>query len=133
MNPFAIVTRPIRDLVRAVTLPFTAVAVVGLTGTINALTFSGTWWFGWVALGMGIAVAMAWARVARTALTVLLIAWVGRWILRRYGPELRAAFDEWVARTRPRGAEVVDLWRAGEARLRGLGGEAGPGVSPGTR
>jgi hypothetical protein len=66
-------------------------------------------------------------------LTVLLVAWVGRWILRHYGPELRAAFDEWVARTRPRAAEVVDLWRAGESRLRGLGGQGGPGISPGAR
>jgi hypothetical protein len=133
MYPFKLVTRPAGDLVRAVTLPFTALFVVGLTGTINALTFRGTWWFGWVALGMGIAVLVAWARAARTVLTLLLVVWVGRWILRRHGADLRAVFDAWVARARPTAAEVVDLWQAGEGRLRNLAARPGPGVSPGAR
>jgi hypothetical protein len=127
MNPFSMVTRPARDLVRAVTLPLTALFVVGLTGAINVMTYHGRWWFGWVALGMGIAVLVAWARAARVLLTLLLVAWIGRWILRRHGPDLRAIFDAWVVRAQPKAAEVMDLWQAGEARLRG---PAAQGAAP---
>ena len=56
MNPFAFVTRPVKDLANAILLPFKALWVVGITGFINWMTYSGHWWFKWVAFGMAIAV-----------------------------------------------------------------------------
>ena len=77
MNPFAFVTKPVKHVADALIMPFKALFVVGLTGTINAMTFHGVWWFKWVALGMGIAVLVAWARAAKTLLLLALAAWVG--------------------------------------------------------
>lgn len=85
MNLFSFVTRPIRDLTQAVLMPFKALFVVALTGAINALTFHGVWWFKWVALGMAIAVLVAFARAARTLLVLALVAWAGKKFFRRQG------------------------------------------------
>lgn len=112
MSLFSFITRPVRDLTQAVLMPFKALFVVGLTGFINAVTFHGVWWFKWVALGMGIAVLVAFARAARTLLVLALVAWVGMKIYRRYGAQARQRFDDWVARTQPQAAEVLAVLRA---------------------
>jgi hypothetical protein len=119
MSLFSFVTRPIRDLTQAVVMPFKALFVVGVTGLINALTFHGVWWFKWVALGMGLAVLVAFARAAKTLLLLALVAWVGMKIYRRYGQDARQRFDDWVARTQPQAAEVLSA-------LRGPATKAGP-------
>jgi len=111
MNPIKAVTRPFSDLADAVVMPFKAVFVVGLCWVINAMTSPGHWWVKWVALGMGIAVLVAWARAAKTLLTLVVIAGVGWWIYRQYGDQARAQFDEWVQRTRPQQAQVMDFLR----------------------
>jgi UPF0716 family protein affecting phage T7 exclusion len=113
MNPLRFVFSPITDLTRAVLLPFKALFVVGLTGTINALTYSGVWWFKWVALGMGIAVVLAFARAARTLLLLALVAWVGMKLYQRHGEEARRRFEAWVARAQPKAAEVLAVLQAG--------------------
>jgi hypothetical protein len=112
MNAFSFVTRPVRDLTQAVVMPFKALFVVGLTGFINAMTFHGVWWFKWVALGMGIAVLVAFARAAKTLLLLALVAWVGMKIYKRYGQAARQQFDDWVARTRPEAAQVLQALRS---------------------
>jgi hypothetical protein len=111
MNPFSFVTRPIRDLTQAVVMPFKALFVVGLTGAINAMTYHGLWWFKWVALGMGLAVLVAFARAAKTLLLLALVAWVGMKIYQRYGQTARERFDDWVARARPEAAQVLQALR----------------------
>lgn len=116
MGLFSFITRPVRDLTQAVLMPFKALFVVGLTGFINAMTFHGVWWFKWVALGMGIAVLVAFARAARTLLLLALVAWVGMKIYRRYGAEARQRFDDWVARTQPQAAQVLDALRGPAAK-----------------
>ena len=85
--------RPIKDLTDAVTMPFRAVFVVGICWFINWMTSPHYWWVWWVALGMGIATLVAWAKGLRTAAVLLLAFFVGRWIYRRYGEQARAAFD----------------------------------------
>ena len=77
MNPLRFVFSPIRDISKAIVMPFKALFVVGLTGAINAMTYNGTWWFKWVAFGMGIAVLVAFARAAKTLAMLALIAWAG--------------------------------------------------------
>jgi hypothetical protein len=111
MNPISMITRPVRDLADAVLLPFKAVFVVGLCFVINWMTSPGYWWVKWVALGMGIAVLVAWARAARTLLLLALVAWVGRWVYRRHGATVRRQFDDWVQRTRPQQAQLLDILR----------------------
>ena len=113
MNPLKALFRPVDHLVDAVVMPFKALFVVGLCGLINAMTWQGTWWVKWVALGMGIAVVVAWARAAKTLLTLAVIAVVGWWVWRRWGDDARAAFDAWVARSRPQAAQVVEVLRRG--------------------
>ncbi len=112
MSLFSFVTRPVRDLTQAVVMPFKALFVIGLTGLINAMTYHGTWWFKWVALGMGIAVLVAFARAAKTLLLLALVAWVGTKIYQRYGQEARRQFDDWVSRTQPHAAQVLAALRA---------------------
>jgi hypothetical protein len=123
MNPLKFVTRPVKNLADAVLMPFKALFVVGLTGAINALTYHGQWWFKWVALGMGIAVLLAWARAAKTLLLLALVAWVGMKIYQRYGAQARQQFDDWVARAQPQAAQVLQALRAPAAA-----GAAGPGA-----
>lgn len=113
MNPLHTLTMPVRDITRAITLPFKAVFVVGLCWAINAMTYQGTWWVKWVALGMGIAVAVALARAARSLLLLALIAWVGHRLYQRWGPQARAVFEQWVQRTQPQAAQVMAVWRDG--------------------
>jgi hypothetical protein len=107
--------RPIKDLTEAVTMPLRAVFVVGLCWAINAFTYQGTWWVKWVALGMGIATVVALARGLRTAAVLLLAAWAGRALYRRYGPEAKARFDEWMD---GRDASVGDVMRATASAFR---------------
>jgi UPF0716 family protein affecting phage T7 exclusion len=76
------------------------------------MTYHGVWWFKWVALGMGIAVLVAFARAARTLLLLALVAWVGMKIYQRYGAAARQRFDDWVARAQPQAAEVLQALRA---------------------
>lgn len=111
MSLFKTVTRPIRDLTDAVVMPLRFVFVVGLCWLINAWTYAGTWWVKWVALGMGIAVVVAFARAARTLVVLLLLAWGGRWLYRRYGAAAKAQFDEWAARTQPQARDVLHALR----------------------
>ena len=59
MNPLSFITRPVSDLSQAIFMPFKALFVIGLTGFINAMTYNGSWWFKWVAFGMGIAVLVS--------------------------------------------------------------------------
>lgn len=112
MHPFAFATRPVKHIADAVIMPFKALFVVGLTGLINAVTFHGVWWFKWVALGMGIAVLVAFARAARTLLLLALVAYVGHKLYQRYGQDARQRFDDWVAKTQPQAAQVVAVLRA---------------------
>lgn len=112
MNPLKLVTRPISHLTRAIVLPFKALFVVGICGVINAMTAPGQWWFQWVALGMGIAVLVAWARAAKTLAMLGLVYFAGRWIYKHHGAQARQRFDEWAARTRPQAGQVVQALRA---------------------
>ena len=102
--------RPIKDLTDAVTMPFKALFVVGLCWFINAMTSPGHWWVWWVALGMGIATLVAWARGLRTAAMLALIYFGGRWVYRRYGAQARAAFDQWVNTAQPKAGQVVQAF-----------------------
>ncbi len=112
MNTFSTITRPVKNLTDAVTMPFRAAFVIGLTGFINYATFSGVWWFKWVAFGMGIAVLVAWARAAKTLLLLALVAFVGWKIYQRYGAQARQRFDDWVANTQPQAAQLLQALRA---------------------
>ena len=105
--------RPVKNLTDAIFMPFKAIFVVGLCGLINAMTFHGQWWVKWVALGMGIAVLVAFARAARTLLTLVLVAWVGRWVYRRYGQQARDRYDDWVRSTQPQASQVMQVLRSG--------------------
>ncbi len=116
MNPLSFVMQPVKNITDAVVMPFKALFVVGLCGLINWMTYAGSWWVKWVALGMGIAVVVAWARAAKSLLLLALIGWVGWKIYQRYGDAARARFDDWVARAQPQAAEVIDLLRSRDAR-----------------
>jgi hypothetical protein len=111
MNPFKIVTRPVKDVLDALVMPFRALFVIGITGAINYMTYSGTWWFKWVALGMGIAVIASLGRALKSLLLLALVAWVGWKIYQRYGEAARQRFDDWVQRASPKAAEVVAALR----------------------
>ena len=107
---------PVKDVWNMVTMPLKALFVVGLCGVINYMTFSGTWWVKWVALGMGIATVVALGKGLRTLLLLGLIWWAGRAIYRKYGQAMRERFDAWVARTNPQWAQwrdVVDAVQTG--------------------
>ena len=121
MSLFSLFTRPVKNIADAVIMPFKAVFVVGLTGIINAMTYHGVWWFKWVALGMGIAVLVSFARAAKTLLLLALVAWVGAKIYQRYGQAAREKFDDWVGKTQPQAAQVLQALRS----------PAGPAVSAG--
>ncbi len=116
MNPLRFVTRPIKDITDAIFMPFKALFVIGLCGFINWMTFHGTWWVKWVALGMGVATVVALARAARTLALAALIAWVGWKIYQRYGEQARSRFDDWVNRTQPQAAQVMEVLRSPTAR-----------------
>lgn len=83
MNLIRTLTRPATDLSRAVLMPLKALFVVGLCGLINAMTFDGTWWVKWVALGMGIATVVALLRGLRALMLVGGAAWLAHWLQQR--------------------------------------------------
>ena len=112
MNPLSLVTRPVKDITQALIMPFKALFVIGITGFINAMTFNGTWWFKWVAFGMGIAVLVSLARAAKTLVLLALVAWVGWKIYQRYGQAARERFDAWVAQAQPQAAQVLHALRS---------------------
>lgn len=68
---------PLRTLRDAVTLPFTAIFVVGICFFVNWMTAPGHWWVGWVAFGMGIAVVCAWARALKVIVAAGGLAAIG--------------------------------------------------------
>ncbi|MDQ2778768.1 MAG: 2TM domain-containing protein [Pseudomonadota bacterium] len=111
MGLFQSATRPFSHVADAVFMPFKAVFVVGLCWIINALTYNGHWWVQWVALGMGIATAVALARGIKALLLLALVAWVGNKLYRRYGSAARQRFDDWVDKTQPGAARVLDSLR----------------------
>ncbi|MBK8525600.1 MAG: hypothetical protein IPL57_00385 [Rubrivivax sp.] len=113
MNPLRFVTHPIGNLVDAVVMPFKALFVVGLCAAINAMTSPGHWWVKWVALGMGIAVLVAWARAARTLFGLALVALVGWWVWRQWGDQARARYDAWLARAAPQQHQLYEVLRRG--------------------
>lgn len=103
---------PIKNLVDAIFIPFKAVFVVGLCWVINAFTYSGTWWVKWVALGMGLAVIVKFAKAAKTLLLLVLVGWVGWKIYQRYGQAARERFEAWVQKAQPQAAEVMQTFRS---------------------
>lgn len=111
MNPLNFVARPIKNLADAVLLPFKALWVVGLTGFINWATFSGHWWFKWVAFGMAMTVLVTWARAAKSLLLLAVVGFVGWKVYQRYGAQARQQFDDWVARAQPQTAQVLHALR----------------------
>ena len=115
MSPFKFVTRPIKNITDAIFMPFKAVFVVGLCWVINAMTYSGTWWVKWVALGMGIATVVAIGRAAKTLIVLGLVAWVGMKVYQRYGQAARERFDDWVGKTQPDAASVLAVLRVPQA------------------
>ena len=120
---------PSKNLADAVLMPLKALWVIGLTGAINAMTYHRQWWFKWVAFGMGIAVLMAWGRVAKTLLVLALVAWVGMKIYKRYGAQARQQFDDWVARTQPQAAQVLQALRAQRAPASSSAPNPGPSAT----
>ncbi len=125
MSLIKTITRPVRNLSDAIFMPFKAVFVVGLCWAINAMTFHGVWWVQWVALGMGIATLVALARGIKTLLVLGLTGWLGMKIYRRWGPEARRRFDEWMASTQPDAASLAGLLKTPAAHMpSGLTGEA---------
>jgi len=111
MNPLNLITQPVRDLSDAFLMPFKALFVVGLCALINQMTTPGHWWFQWVALGMGIAVLVAWARAFKTLVLLVLLYVGGRWLHQRYGGDARQRFDDWAARTQPQASDVAQKLR----------------------
>ena len=124
MNIFNVVLAPIKDVGQAIAMVFRAIFVVGLCALINAMTSPGHWWFKWVALGMGIAVLVAWGRALKTALVLGLLAWAGWTIYKRYGPAARERFDAWAQNANPGAAEVLDALRTPAAYATGGGARA---------
>ena len=86
---------PLRTLGEAATLPFKALCVVGLCLLINWMTSPGDWWVQWVALGMGIAVLVAWGRALRLVFTAAVLGAVAAWAYRRWGGAGRATAQQW--------------------------------------
>jgi hypothetical protein len=113
MNPFSLVTRPVRDLWQAIAMPFQALFVVGLCWIINTMTNPGYTWWHWAALGMGIAVLVAWARAARAIAFLLVAFFVGRWVYRKYGDAAKARFDQWMSGGAAESASTASAQNAG--------------------
>jgi hypothetical protein len=95
MNPLRFFTQPFSDLWGAVVATWNFVFVVGLCALVNWMTHPGYLWVKWVALGMGIAAVVAYARALRALVKIAVIAAVGWWIWRRYGEAIRARYDAW--------------------------------------
>ena len=92
---------PLRTVREAITLPFTAVFVVGLCVAINWWTAPGHWWAQWVALGMGIAVLAAWWRALKLAAAAGVLALLGGYAYRRWGEAGRARVQRLLAAGEP--------------------------------
>lgn len=91
---------PIRTLRDAITLPFTAIFVVGICAVINWTTAPGHWWVQWVMLGMGIAVIAAWARAIKLLIAAGALAALGTWAYRHWGDAGRERVERWAASAR---------------------------------
>jgi hypothetical protein len=102
MNPLRFISSPVSDLYKAVVAPFQFIFVVGLCAFINWMTSPGVWWVKWVALGMGIAWIVAWARAAKTLLLIGVVAGVGYFIYKRYGAAAKARYDAWRSEGAPK-------------------------------
>jgi hypothetical protein len=111
MNPVRFVTRRIDHVWEALVMPFRALFVIGLTGLINAMTYNGTWWFKWVALGMGIAVVVSLARGLKSLLVLALAGWIGWKIYQRYGEAARQRFEHWFETSKPKAADLMQALR----------------------
>jgi hypothetical protein len=70
MNPL----KPLKIFSDAITFPFTAAFVIGLTAFINWMTSPGHWWFQWVAFGMAIALFSIWFRALKALAIALGVA-----------------------------------------------------------
>lgn len=105
MNPLRFVTNPATNLYAAVMAPFNFVFVVGLCALINWVVSPGVSWVKWVALGMGIAWFVAWARAAKTLLVIAAVAGIGYFIYKRYGAEAKARYDAWRSAGEPKKPE----------------------------
>lgn len=66
MNPL----KPAKEILDAITFPFKAGTILLVCAAINWMTSPHHWWMQWVALGLGIALAVKAAR----AVKVLIIA-----------------------------------------------------------
>ena len=86
---------PIKTLREAVTLPFTAIFVVGICTFINWTTTPGHWWVQWVILGMGIAVISAWARAIKLLVAAGALTAVGAFAYRMWGERGREHLQRW--------------------------------------
>jgi hypothetical protein len=91
---------PIKTLREAVTLPFTAIFVVGICTFINWTTTPGHWWVQWVILGMGIAVISAWARAIKLLVAAGALTAVGTLAYRAWGDAGRERVRRWVDSSR---------------------------------
>jgi hypothetical protein len=72
MNPL----KPLKVFTDAITMPFTALFVIGLTYTINMMTSPHHMWFQWAAMGMIIAVIAAWVRALKALAIAMGVAGV---------------------------------------------------------
>jgi len=70
MNPL----KPLKVFTDAITFPFTALFVIGITGFVNWMTSPGHWWFQWVVFGMVIALISIWARALKALALTLGVA-----------------------------------------------------------
>lgn len=62
MNPI----KPLADVMEALVFPFKAVAILALCASINWMTAPQHLWVKWVALGLGIAMVVKFARALKT-------------------------------------------------------------------
>lgn len=77
---------PVTTLTDAIATPLRFLWVVGVCTLINAMTTPGHWWVQWVALGMGIAVVVAWLRAARVLVAAGVLAALAAWAHRTFSP-----------------------------------------------
>lgn len=89
---------PVRTVTDAVSKPFKFLYVVGICLVINAITSPGHWWVQWVALGMGIAVVVAWARAVRLLVAAGALAALGAWACGRRGEAGKSRVERFFAR-----------------------------------
>ena len=88
---------PVRTVTDAVSKPFKFLYVVGICFVINLMTSPGHWWVQWVALGMGIAVIVAWMRAVKLLIAAGALAALGAWAYRRWGDAGKARVEDFFA------------------------------------